>query len=139
MRDPSLLNDQQWEIIRPLLPLPKRRRRARGRPRAEERMVFPALLEDINVDAELTVTLSFDRQLFGLFTGTIFDNTLIGGLIEDPVECAFNRAPTGARISRCEGSADFERQRIEKKSRVSRPPGLLCLGPAMRLIHPPLL
>lgn len=72
----------------------------------------PAIFEDINVNAELAVTLSFDRQSFRLFTRTIFDNARISGLIEDPVERALNRAPTGARIGPCEGSANFKRQRI---------------------------
>lgn len=43
MRDSSLLNDRQWEIIKPLLPK-ARRRSKRGRPRAEERMVLEGIL-----------------------------------------------------------------------------------------------
>jgi len=43
MRDPSLLNDRQWEVIKALLPK-ARRRRKRGRPRAEERMVLEGIL-----------------------------------------------------------------------------------------------
>jgi transposase len=42
MRDKSLLNDQQWQKIKPLLP--KARRGGRGRPRADERQVLEGIL-----------------------------------------------------------------------------------------------
>src|SRR5438552_3602865 len=42
MRDKSLLNDQQWHKIKPLLP--KARRGGRGRPRADERQVLEGIL-----------------------------------------------------------------------------------------------
>ena len=42
MRDKSLLNDKQWQRIKPLLP--KARRGGRGRPRADERQVLEGIL-----------------------------------------------------------------------------------------------
>jgi len=42
MRDKSLLNDQQWQKIKPLLP--KVGRGGRGRPRADERQVLEGIL-----------------------------------------------------------------------------------------------
>ena len=42
MRDKSLLNDRQWQKIKPLLP--KARRGGRGRPRADERQVLEGIL-----------------------------------------------------------------------------------------------
>jgi len=43
MRDKSLLSDKQWDKIKPLLPKPARRRQ-RGRPRREERLVLEGIL-----------------------------------------------------------------------------------------------
>jgi transposase len=40
----KLLNDEQWELIEPLLPQPKRRKDKRGRPPAANRACFEGIL-----------------------------------------------------------------------------------------------
>jgi transposase len=40
----KLLTDEQWELIGPLLPEPKRRRDGRGRPPAPNRGYFEGIL-----------------------------------------------------------------------------------------------
>src|SRR6516165_6741220 len=40
----KLLTDEQWELIEPLLPAPKRRRDKRGRPWAANRACFEGIL-----------------------------------------------------------------------------------------------
>jgi transposase len=39
-----LLTDEQWELIAPLLPLPKQRRGKRGRPPTPNRACFEGIL-----------------------------------------------------------------------------------------------
>lgn len=43
-RRQKLLTDEQWELIEPLLPKPKRRRDMRGRPPASNRSYFEGIL-----------------------------------------------------------------------------------------------